>query len=102
MTTNEIGGNSQMSGVVQACDVHGGVHHHAVPQQLPTPRQLPHVAPHVEARAEETKALEAARLNGSARVVISRLVGVGKSVLAVRWLSSITDAARLALQQTGQ
>ncbi|MCX5103620.1 response regulator transcription factor [Streptomyces sp. NBC_00439] len=37
MTTNEIGGNSQMSGVVvQARDVHGGIHHHAAPQMSPT------------------------------------------------------------------
>ncbi|MEV1042353.1 hypothetical protein AB0J01_37925 [Streptomyces sp. NPDC050204] len=91
MTTNEM-----------ARHVHGGVHHHAVPQQLPTPHQLPYATPFLEACAEDAKALEAARRNGSALVVISGLAGVGKSALAVRWLSSITEAARLALQQTGQ
>ncbi|MFE2639434.1 tetratricopeptide repeat protein [Streptomyces scopuliridis] len=94
-TSNEISGSAWLSGlVVQARDVHGGLHHHAAPQQLPTPHQLPRLATHFVNRTEEINTLDEARRAGSGLVVISGLVGVGKTALAARWLSSITDAAR--------
>ncbi|TLQ39341.1 tetratricopeptide repeat protein [Streptomyces marianii] len=94
-TSNEISGDARLSGlVVQARDIHGDLHHHAAPQPLPTPHQLPPVAPHFVDRAAEINALDAARRDGSSLVVITGLVGVGKTALATRWLSSATDAAR--------
>ncbi|MFD4525558.1 tetratricopeptide repeat protein [Streptomyces sp. NPDC058470] len=94
-TSNEISGSAWLSGlVVQARDVHGGLHHHAAPQQLPTPHQLPRLTPHFVNRTEEISTLDEARRAGSSLVVITGLVGVGKSALATRWLSSTTDAAR--------
>ncbi|MEV5279805.1 tetratricopeptide repeat protein [Streptomyces sp. NPDC006692] len=94
-TTNEISGDAQLSGlVVQARDVHGGLHHHAAPQPLPTPHQLPPVTPHFVDRTAEISTLDAAHRDGSSLMVITGLVGVGKTALATRWLSSATDAAR--------
>jgi hypothetical protein len=94
-TTNEISGDAQMSGlVVQARDVHGGLHHYAAPQPLPTPHQLPPVTPHFVGRTAEITALDAARRDGSSLVVITGLVGIGKTAFLTRWLSSATDAAR--------
>ncbi|MFJ5952220.1 tetratricopeptide repeat protein [Streptomyces noursei] len=95
MTTNEISGDAQLSGlVVQARDVHGGLHHHAAPAPLPTPHQLPRLAPHFVNRTEEINTLDEARRAGSSLMVITGLVGVGKTALATRWISSTTDAAR--------
>ncbi|MFJ4700600.1 tetratricopeptide repeat protein [Streptomyces sp. NPDC088768] len=94
-TSNEISGHAHLYGlVVQARDVHGGVHHHAAPQSLPVPRQLPRLAPHFVNRTTEVSTLDEARRDGSSLVVITGLVGVGKSALATRWLSSTAEADR--------
>ncbi|MFD7615565.1 hypothetical protein [Streptomyces sp. NPDC059802] len=94
-TSNEISGRAHLSGlVVQARDIHGGLHHHAAPQPLPTPHQLPRLTPHFVNRTAETSSLDEARQAGSCLVVITGLVGVGKTALATRWLSSTAEADR--------
>ncbi|TLS46092.1 tetratricopeptide repeat protein [Streptomyces montanus] len=91
MTTNEIGGDAHLTGlIVQARDVNGGTHHHPPAQKLPPPRQLPLVPAHFTDREEEADALDAARLDGAALAVISGLAGVGKTALAARWLTGRT------------
>ncbi|MEW1760480.1 tetratricopeptide repeat protein [Streptomyces cyaneofuscatus] len=93
-TSNEISGKAYLSGlVVQARDVHGGLHHHAAPQTLPTPHQLPRFTAHFVNRTREISTLDEARRAGSSLVVITGRVGVGKTALAARWLST-TDTAR--------
>ncbi|MEU6290285.1 tetratricopeptide repeat protein [Streptomyces sp. NPDC046988] len=94
-TSNEISGHAHLSGlVVQARDVHGGLHYHTAPQPLPTPHQLPRLTPHFVNRTAEVNTLDEVRRGGNSLVVITGLVGVGKSALAVRWLSSATEADR--------
>ncbi|WP_031061981.1 ATP-binding protein [Streptomyces sp. NRRL F-5527] len=91
MVRNEITGAAQLTGVVvQAGQIHGGIHHHAVAQGLPLSRQLPRVPPHFTAREDAAGTLSAARRGGTTLAVISGLPGVGKTALATRWLA---DAA---------
>ncbi|MDH6522356.1 tetratricopeptide repeat protein [Streptomyces sp. SAI-090] len=88
MSGNQIGGQARLTGLtVQADRIFGGVHHHASAVPLPIPRQLPPCARHFTDREEDRRALDDARDAGTRLHVISGIGGVGKSALAVRWLS---------------
>lgn len=96
---NVIGSSAQIAGlVVQAEQVHGGIHHHPLARELPpTPRQLPRLARHFLDREEETAALDKARRGGASLAVISGLAGVGKTALATRWLGAVAAPGQAQL-----
>lgn len=82
---------SDLSGpadVVQARDVHGGVHFHDVrPSDDRPPQQLPGDVRHFVDRVDELRILDGL-LSGEPRetlVVITGTAGVGKTSLALRW-----------------
>lgn len=88
MSANQIGGQAHLTGLtVQAERIFGGVHHHVTAPPMPMPRQLPPPARHFTDREEERRVLDDARAAGATLLVISGIGGVGKSALAVRWLS---------------
>ncbi|WP_331726811.1 tetratricopeptide repeat protein [Streptomyces sp. NBC_00280] len=91
MSVNQIGGEARLTGLtVQADRIYGGVHHHAPTVPLPLPRQLPPSARHFTGREEDRLVLDDARAAGARLLVISGIGGVGKSALAVRWISEST------------
>src|SRR5204863_898199 len=75
--------------VVQAKDLHGGVHFHSHVNVLPAPRQLPIDVTHFTGRAEQLARLDDLFFGGAGEpVVISAIAGtagVGKTALAVHW-----------------
>ncbi|HEU5428230.1 MAG TPA: hypothetical protein VFU74_15220 [Actinocrinis sp.] len=97
------GSHNELSGhvtgpVVQARVITGGIHVNALAAGVPerTPRQLPPDAAMFTGRAEDLAALNyawARALSDSvgALLVVCGTAGVGKSVLAVRWLRQHTD-----------
>ncbi|GLF96571.1 ATP-binding protein [Streptomyces yaizuensis] len=99
---NSIGTSARIDGpVVQAHDVHGGVHFHAppaapAPPRAPTvPRQILPVPEHFTNRRRELEELESVlRSGGRAPVVavISGPAGIGKTSLACRCLLDLADA----------
>lgn len=78
---NEIEG-SVFGPVIQARDVHGGLHLHHSRQTMPTPSQLPPLV-HLCGRSADLAALDSARAGKT--VVISGPPGIGKTALAVCW-----------------
>lgn len=91
MSVNQIGGGARLTGLtVQADRIYGGVHHHAPTVPLPLPRQLPPSARHFTGREEDRLALDDARAAGARLFVVNNIGGVGKSALAVRWISEST------------
>ncbi|WP_405824375.1 NB-ARC domain-containing protein [Streptomyces sp. NBC_00838] len=79
-------------GTVQAGEVHGGVHfHHAPvsPVSLPRPSQLPRSPVHFTDRGDHLNALDTACTapDGAPLVALSGISGIGKSALAVHWLT---------------
>lgn len=100
---NTISTSARVEGrVVQAHDVHGGVHFHAQPLDIssaasPVPRQLPPVPAHFTNRGRELAALQRlARVRppagGPVIAVISGPAGVGKTTLARRWLHGLAES----------
>ncbi|MFD9869127.1 NB-ARC domain-containing protein [Streptomyces niveus] len=89
--TNTIRGDAVVSGgTVQAGEVHGGVHFHHVPvSPPPRPAQLPRPPVHFTGRGDHLNALDAAcpALGGAPLVALSGISGIGKSALAVHWLT---------------
>lgn len=81
--------------VVQARDVHGGVHiHHQEGSFAVTPRQLPGPAQRFVDRQSELAALAEIMAHSgddSLVVVITGTAGVGKTSLALRWAHSLRD-----------
>ncbi|WP_063762299.1 ATP-binding protein [Streptomyces sp. NRRL F-5123] len=90
---NSIAGDAQLGGpVVQARDIHGGVHLHA-PAPRAVPRQLPPVPGHFVNRRAELADLDALVTRQAddaapavALIVVNGPAGVGKTTLVSRWL----------------
>ncbi|WP_405775764.1 tetratricopeptide repeat protein [Streptomyces sp. NBC_01538] len=104
MSGNQIGGSSRLTGLtVQAGTVFGGIHHHVPPTPLPVPRQLPVTPGHFTDRERDRSVLDCARAAGTRLLVISGIGGVGKSALAIRWLSSqgLYDGGQLHVDLSG-
>ncbi|WP_344883307.1 tetratricopeptide repeat protein [Allokutzneria multivorans] len=79
--------------LVQAGTIHGGVHFHRVPAEIAKPRQLPLPPAHFTGRVPELEALSRA-VGGRALVVITGAGGIGKTSLALRWLSQVPELGR--------
>ncbi|MGW0705332.1 tetratricopeptide repeat protein [Streptomyces sp. NPDC002643] len=90
---NSLGGTARVTGpVVQARDVHGGIHTHlpSVPT-MPVPRQLPPSVPHFTDRESDLAALGRLLPRRTGLVVVTGPAGVGKTALVTRWLRRIGD-----------
>ncbi|MBO1414217.1 tetratricopeptide repeat protein [Streptomyces sp. FH025] len=93
---NSIGGTADVAGgVVQAREIHGGVHFRVLaPAQLPIPQQLPPAPARLLGRSRDLAALDATLDDrsraGGLTVVLSGLAGVGKSALAGNWLRGLS------------
>jgi len=86
----EGGTHSEMSGtagdLVQARDVHGGIHFHRPATAVPVPRQLPWDKAGFVNRLEALDALDAAASDSGPKLaVIVGMPGVGKTSLALQW-----------------
>jgi hypothetical protein len=79
---NEFRGSAE--NVVQARDIHGGVHVHQRPAAIP-PRQLPAVVPGFTGRQTELAALDTFLDQDAASVVVTGTAGVGKTAMVVQW-----------------
>ncbi|MBL1101896.1 tetratricopeptide repeat protein [Streptomyces coffeae] len=97
---NSISGLTRLYGpTVQARDVHGGIHVHAVRDGAapPPPRQLLPVSAHFTDRCDDLAALgellTRAGRNTSSRalIVVSGPAGIGKTTLVCRWLRSLSS-----------
>ncbi len=94
LTSSALSGEAR--DVVQARDVRGGIHFHAVGEPEPRPpRQLPADVHGFVGRAAELghldKLLDAGASGGARLVVIAGTAGAGKSALAVRFAHRIHD-----------
>ncbi|WP_369228504.1 tetratricopeptide repeat protein (plasmid) [Streptomyces sp. R39] len=88
MSVNQIGGEARLTGpTVQAGRIYGGVHYHVPAISFPPPRQLPPPARYFMGREGDLRVLDDARAAGARLLVVSGIGGVGKSALAVHWLS---------------
>ncbi|MDB1089814.1 tetratricopeptide repeat protein [Streptomyces sp. ACA25] len=93
--TNVLSGSARVAGpMVQARDVHGGIHVHQPeprPPVAPPPRQLPPVSARFTGRTAELDALDRLRTahpRGTPQlIVVSGPAGVGKTALSCAWLS---------------
>ncbi|WP_338684912.1 tetratricopeptide repeat protein [Streptomyces acidiscabies] len=93
-TENRFEGSASAHTVVQAGDVHGGVHVH---QPLPAPALVPHqlrgVVRHFVNRTEEQSRLDVLMTDGEPHAVrvaaITGTAGVGKTSLALYWSHSV-------------
>ncbi|WP_145906860.1 tetratricopeptide repeat protein [Kitasatospora viridis] len=82
---NGIGGSARLSGlVVQARDVHGGLHWHSAKTELPIPRQLPQPAAGFVGRGTELDSLDA-WVTTHWLLVVNGPAGVGKTGLLLAW-----------------
>ncbi|TQE25709.1 tetratricopeptide repeat protein [Streptomyces ipomoeae] len=91
---NSLGGAARVTGtVVQARDVHGGVHTHLPPvvPPMPVPRQLPPPVRHFTDREGDLAALGRLLPRRTGLVVVTGPAGVGKTSLVTRWLRRIGD-----------
>jgi hypothetical protein len=95
-TKNVLSGTA--GNVVQARDIHGGVHFHASPTALPVPHQLPSDVPLFTGRGRYLAALDAlfapdADGEGQALTlaVIDGMAGMGKSTLIRHWAHQHLD-----------
>ncbi len=79
--------------LVQAGAIHGDVHFHRAPVENATPRQLPAPPSHFTGRAPELEALSRA-VGARALIVITGAGGIGKTSLALRWLSERPELGR--------
>jgi tetratricopeptide (TPR) repeat protein len=79
---NEFHGTAK--NIVQARDIHGGVHLHQQ-QNFVTPHQLPADVPRFTGRETELAALDTLLSQNTASVVITGTAGVGKTALVVNW-----------------
>ncbi|MFI9331210.1 hypothetical protein ACIGZJ_27210 [Kitasatospora sp. NPDC052868] len=94
---NTISGSADVAGgVVQARDVHGGVHFQiSAPAQLPIPQQLPPAPVRLLGRTREMQGLDALLgvppWEGGLTIVLSGPAGVGKSALATSWMRRLAS-----------
>ncbi|MFD4398564.1 tetratricopeptide repeat protein [Kitasatospora sp. NPDC058478] len=94
---NTISGSADVAGgVVQARDIHGGVHFQILaPAQLPIPQQLPPAPVRLLGRTREMEGLDAflgdAPGGGGLTIVLSGPAGVGKSALATSWMRGLSS-----------
>jgi tetratricopeptide (TPR) repeat protein len=92
---NRLDSEGGTGDVVQARDVHGGVHFHQQPESFDvTPRQLPGPAHGFVNRDSELAYLAEVVTGGgdeSLVIVITGTAGVGKTSLALRWAHSVHD-----------
>ncbi|MFF7259138.1 tetratricopeptide repeat protein [Streptomyces sp. NPDC008159] len=89
---NYIGGEARVQGVVvQADEVHGGIHTHlpTPAPATPVPRQLPPAVPHFTDRESDLAALERLTPRRTGLVVVTGPAGVGKTCLVTQWLRRI-------------
>jgi tetratricopeptide (TPR) repeat protein len=78
--------------VVQARDVHGGVHFHASDATAPVPHQLPADVPGFVGRESELERLDATLEGRQIRAfVVAGTAGVGKTALAVRFAHRVSS-----------
>ncbi|WP_316520398.1 ATP-binding protein [Kitasatospora brasiliensis] len=87
---NSLAGAATVSGsVVQAGEIHGGLHLYGAPA-LPTPRQLPPSPRKLIGRKADLEALDSSlapeAVPADVTVVVTGPAGVGKTALAARWL----------------
>lgn len=93
--TNQLESQGGTGDVVQARDVHGGVHfHQQVAAFTVTPRQLPGPARGFVNRGAELTYLASVAVGGPDApriVIITGTAGVGKTSLALKWAHAIVD-----------
>jgi tetratricopeptide (TPR) repeat protein len=77
--------------LLQAREIHGGIHLHGNVQPRVLPRQLPPVARHFVGRRRELGELSKTLVNGGAISAIDGTAGIGKTTLAVYWARGVSD-----------